>query len=279
MRSQSGLSSSLSAALLIWCGTGGSLPAITVGDLQKELAGTPRLTLIDLRSPLLFAQGHIVGAINVPASLCAHRSLPPLGKVIAYDGGLGKETTEAAVRALAAKPGLTVDVLEGGFAAWETARAQSTRMKGVQREKPNYISYAELKSLAASDVVLVDLRSTTQAPAPAMKTAIAVDQPLTDLAQEFPGRKVSRSPFELPAPEAKSSAPESTPPLLVLIDHGDGVSEGMARTLEANGTKRYVILTGGELVLARQGQPGKQRSSPASHVTATSLAPAAPTQK
>jgi hypothetical protein len=48
--------------------------------------------------------------------------------------------------------------------------------------------------------------------------------------------------------------------LLVLIDSGDGKADEMARALKANGNKRFVILAGGEEMLARKGKAGLQRS-------------------
>ena len=77
----------------------------------------------------------------------------------------------------------------------------------------------------------------------------------------------------------KTKAATSTPPLLVLIDNGDGVAQTMARTLKANGLKRYVILTGGELILSRQGQAGLQRSSPASQAANRTVSSGPATQK
>jgi len=279
MRLSNPLRSNLPLGLLLWAGTVFSLPALTVTDLQQQMTGPHPVTVIDLRAPFLFARGHIVGAINVPASVCPHKNLPPLGKVVVYDGGLGKEDSEAAAVVLSAKPGISVEVLEGGFAAWETARAQTTQAKGIRRETQNQISYAELKALKASDVVLVDLRSEPSAPKAVAKTTPSGSQPLTDLAVEFPGKSISHSPFDLPAAQMKTKAATSTPPLLVLIDNGDGVAQTMARTLEANGLKRYVILTGGELILSRQGQAGLQRSSPASQAANRTVSSGPATQK
>src|ERR1039458_9788558 len=98
-------------------------PALTVSDLQKQLAGGAKVTVVDIRSPLDFAQEHIPGAINIPASLCPLKQLPPLGKVVVYGDGLGRENIEAAAAALAAKPGLQVDILAGGFAGWKNTAA------------------------------------------------------------------------------------------------------------------------------------------------------------
>ncbi len=120
--------------------------ATTVANLQQQLAGGAKVVLIDVRIPTSFAQGHLPGAINIPASLCSQKRLPPLGRVVVYDDGLGRQSSEslqAAAAALAQKPGITVDILEGGFAAWETARGLTTRGRGIHHETLNYITYAQ----------------------------------------------------------------------------------------------------------------------------------------
>jgi rhodanese-related sulfurtransferase len=272
---RSGLST-LSLALLIWAGNALSLRAVTVAELQKHLAGGTNITIIDIRLPVVFQQGHIPGAINIPASVCAAKKLPPLGKVVVCGDGLGQSET-AAVTALSAKPGITVEVLEGGYAAWESAQGQTTRPRGLHPETPHYISYAEVKALKPGEAVLVDLR---QSPAKAAKAALqttgsqasALAQPLTDLAAEFPRLAVSQSPFGTSSGRAGGTAP-----LLVLIDRGDGAAQDTERVLRANGIKRCVILTGGELILARHGRPGRQRSGtrlmPTNSITPTVVQP------
>lgn len=240
---------------------------MTVSELQTNLAQGVKLTVIDVRSPILFGHGHIPGAINLPASLCGPKHLPPLGHVVVYDAGLGRDATDAAVLALDAKPGITADVLDGGFAAWETAQGVTTRTPGLKLSAPNYITYQQLKAARTSDYVLVDLRSSSASnQVVSAKVAVTPSSGPTDLTQEFPGAKTVRSPFNsnLPsgvAPKAAvaGSAGSATPPLLVLIDDGDGQAQEMARTLQANGVKRYVILTGGELILSRHGESGLKR--------------------
>jgi rhodanese-related sulfurtransferase len=221
------------------------------------LAQGEKLTIIDVRSTALFTQGHIPGAINIPAALCSHANLPQLGKVVVCGAGLGRDAEEAAAAAaLGSKPGLSVEILDGGFAAWESAQGLTTQSRGLKPENPNYISYAQLKAAKADEVVLVDLRHQPAA------AATSSAQPLTDLAQAFPGFQVTHS-----ASSARTGS--AAPPLLVLIDNGDGAAQEMARKLQAGGTKRFVILAGGELILARQGQPGLQRSSAGTHSTTT----------
>ncbi len=59
-----------------------SASARPVAGLQKRLAGTDKITVIDIRSPLAYRQAHIPGAINIPAAVCPLKKLPPLGQVV-----------------------------------------------------------------------------------------------------------------------------------------------------------------------------------------------------
>lgn len=248
--------------LICLAGSGALLRAgtMTVAALQKEMAAGAKITVIDVRDTLEFVQGHIPGAINVPASLCPQKNLPPLGQVVVYNDGLGRRGPEAlnrAATALAAKPGIKVDVLEGGLAAWESAEGLTTGGRGLKRETFNYITYAELKAASPADVVLVDLR---KPPAPARPSLAAApsapSQLLTDLSREFPGLRLAKS-----VPEKSSLAVSGAPPLVILIDSADGAAQEAARALKAGGVRRYAILAGGELILARHGQPGLQRAA------------------
>jgi len=230
----------------------GLLPVsgLTVAGLQEQLTGGGKITVVDIRSPRVFSQEHIPGAINIPASLCPYKNLPPLGVVVVYGEGLGGDDVLAAAAALAAKPGLKVDVLDGGYAAWKSSSGLTTRGPGLKRESLNYISYAHLKGLKPGGVVLLDLRK-----GPARDA-----QSLTDLNVEFPGMRRAGS-----RAEATQAVAGSTP-TIVLIDNGDGTAEAEARKLKAGGTHGYVILAGGEPLLARHGQAGLQRVAAQSFV-------------
>jgi rhodanese-related sulfurtransferase len=224
--------------------------SISVADLQQKLASGNKLTIIDTRQNTFFASDHIPGAINIPATLCPVKNLPPLGKVVVYGDGLGPRGLadfQKAVTALSQKPGITVDVLSGGYAAWQSANGPTTAGRGIKREKFNYISYNELQVADPTSVQLVDLRKLTK--------EVLKDAPsLTDLSREFPGRRLTRS---VSAPAAGDSG---SAPLLVLIDSDDGTSEATARLLKAQGLRHYVILMGGELAIQRKGKPGLERS-------------------
>jgi hypothetical protein len=57
-----------------------------------------------------------------------------------------------------------------------------------------------------------------------------------------------------------NKAASGAAPILVLIDNGDGVAQKTARELRAQGNTRVVILAGGEMTIARQGERGSQRT-------------------
>jgi rhodanese-related sulfurtransferase len=232
-------------------------PALTVSGLQKQMAAGAKLTLIDIRSPAAYAQEHIPGAINIPAALCPLKKLPPLGQVVVYDGGLGNDSLEAAAAALTAKPGINVEILEGGLAGWKNTQSVTTRGSGLKREVFNYITYAHLKSAIPDGVVLYDLRKPVHGSAPA----------LTDLKAEFPGLKQAGSRAEALQSAAVASS------LVVLIDSGDGTAEQEARRLKLSGAHNYVILAGGEFILSRHGQAGLQRNAAGATVVANKLSP------
>jgi rhodanese-related sulfurtransferase len=229
--------------------------ALSVAALQKLQAQGAPITLIDVRSPSAYAEEHIPGAINIPAPVCALKQLPPLGRVIVCGDGLVKDDDATAASALAAKPGLQVEVLDGGFAAWKSAQAVTTRGAGLKQEKFNYITYDQMKASKKS-LVLYDLRHPSSAGAPAV----------TDLGKEFP--KLKRVQSRVEATQAGSGAPS----LIVLIDDGNGDAEREARLLKLGGNHNYVILAGGEMILSRHGQAGLQRTASANPVM-TKLAP------
>lgn len=229
--------------------------AISPAQVQKLLDSGEKITFIDVRLNVLFQRGHVPAAINIPAQLIPEKQLPPLGHVVVYDGGRGEDAAALAVGALNAKSGITAEVLDGGYAAWEMAQAATTKPRGVAPEEMPLITYDQLKNTKSSDVVLVDLRQSKAVAHIAGGEAAAPT--LTDLTTEFPSARVVHSPFE--ASPVHASVAGATPPLLVLIDNGDGSAKNTARALKANGITRFVILAGGEKILSVHGQAGLQR--------------------
>lgn len=235
--------------------------AISPADLQRQLAAGEKCVLVDVRPTALFKQGHIPNAINVPAVVISQKELPPMGRVVVYDDGLGPDTASAAAAALNQKNGVAAEVLEGGFAAWEEAQSATTKPGGMKPEQFPSISYERLKRATPEDLVLVDLREVRPTAVRARSAAAAAAAPLTDLQAEFPQARIARSPFEnVEARKANlSGSSGSKPPLLVLIENGSGVAQQMARVLKANGIHRFAILAGGEEALASKGHPKRRR--------------------
>ncbi len=252
-------------AICCLCGApfAGATTLVSPGEVQRAIDAGEKITFVDVRSTAVFKNGHIPGAINVPAALAPQKQLPPLGPVIVYDEGLGRETASEAADAFAQKPGISTRVLEGGFAAWESSRANTTKGPGLKPEETPFITYADLEKVQGDDVVLVDLRKELRQVREGANDSQSTTppEPLTDLRKEFTKvRGVTRSPFNVPqSRQAGTSA--NTKPLLVLIDNGDGSAQATARQLKAYGVTRFAILAGGEVAIARKGRPGSSRSS------------------
>lgn len=232
-----------------------ALHAITPAELAVALANGAKLTIVDVRSNGAYQKSHIPGAINIPAALCSLKELPPLGRVVVYDDGFGQDKlVEQAAAALSVKPGIRVDILEGGFAAWRSYSNQIAADRGIVPEEFPMITYEQLKAAAPDKVVLVDLRT------PRGSTQVkgsGTSESMTDLRKEFPNMRIVKSPFTSPSPAIKEAREG---PFLVLIDRNDGRAEETARLLKAQGIRRFAILLGGEEMLARKGRTGLQRS-------------------
>ena len=238
--------------------------AISPEELQRELTEGKPPTIIDVRATGLYTQGHLPNAINIPASLCAQKALPRLGRVIVYGDGFGNAEKEA-VEALNAKPGIQAELLEGGYSAWEAAQGATTMDRGLNPEKLQYVTYQQLQE-TTSEVLLVDLRKEPESqPESKGLSAAAVGasnkrSALTDLSKAFPGKPITKSPHR-PTPQlGAKSANRNAGPIMVLIDNGDGTAQETARVLRAQGSTRFVILAGGETTVARQGERGLQRT-------------------
>lgn len=76
------------------------------------------LWIVDVRTPSSFEQGHIEGALNVPADLLKIRNLPKGKIIVLADDSLGLRNARAGADSLVKKGSEKVFVLEGGIPAW-----------------------------------------------------------------------------------------------------------------------------------------------------------------
>lgn len=90
-------------------------------SLKAKLAEPGKIYLIDLRDAKDFAAGHIPGAVNIPfQDLGKKFDTVPRDKIIEIYGYPGEKSGEAL--SLIKINGWFVQLLEGGFPAWEKAK-------------------------------------------------------------------------------------------------------------------------------------------------------------
>jgi rhodanese-related sulfurtransferase len=223
-------------------------------ELSARLEAGARPTLVDVRSNAGYGAGHIPGAMNVPVAMLDHHRFTGSDWIVVYDAGLGGDEAARADAYLGGRMGsVRVDVLSGGYAAWLMEGGATTEASGFRKDRLPSISYDDLKLSPQTDIVLVDLRAATP-------------EALTELSSAFPGRRAAK--WSTGVLGKSRQAHGEAPPLLVLVDNGDGRAGKMARMLMANGERRVVVLLGGEKMLKREGRTGLQRRGPGAGVGA-----------
>lgn len=235
--------------------------AISPTELQAMLSAMRRPVVIDVRPRARYEQGHIPGAINIPAASLTRKSVSPFGQVVVYGDGIDDAPTQAAMDALARAAGVDVLQLDGGFAAWEAATLTTTRQAGLSDEIFEYVTIDDLSRIAEQnpDVVLLDLRPPQESDRHGVDSGI-------DLERKFPKRKTVRPDHSrwrkyregrIGAGELLHQRSLSKKPLYVVIDEGDGAkAEAVARRLRGRGIRRIAILAGGDNALRPDGGPG-----------------------
>jgi rhodanese-related sulfurtransferase len=106
----------------------GAVPELPAAELAEAVRGEAAPQLVDVRSALEFASGHIAGAVSVPITSFAGR-LPGLGldprrPVVAIC--LTAHRSIPAVRLLR-RSGFEARQLAGGMLAWRAARLPESR--------------------------------------------------------------------------------------------------------------------------------------------------------
>ena len=115
----------LAAVCCIWLAVACNAPAGNLKSVEKaefaQIIGDGSVVLLDVRTPQEFAQGHIVGAINIDVkdSLFisnVQRQVAPGSRVAVYCRS-GRRSMSAAQQMV--EKGYDVVNLKGGFLAWE----------------------------------------------------------------------------------------------------------------------------------------------------------------
>lgn len=112
---------------------------ISVGALREHLRAGNGLTIVDVRSPDLYAGGHLPGALSIPVDKLRDRrdEVPVDRPVVAYCGfrNPGASAGERAA-ALLRESGYDAQVLYGGYPAWREAgyEVESTRARARSRD-------------------------------------------------------------------------------------------------------------------------------------------------
>ncbi|WP_028313237.1 rhodanese-like domain-containing protein [Desulfatibacillum aliphaticivorans] len=233
------------AALILGAQSGHCLSPEALDAMLKS--GDPP-TVVDVRPSFHYSKSHIPGAINIPASVCQEKNLPPLGQVVIYGDGIVIEWEDECLDSLNAREGITAERLDGGFSRWAALGYAATGPSGLSEESFQYVTYNMLSRAVETnpDVLLVDLRKES-----ARKEG---GEALADLQALFPKARVVKTGRKSSGLVDNSNARD----LLVLIDNGDGKAQEYARHLRAAGMHRFIILAGGEPTLQSKGRPVKK---------------------
>lgn len=245
---------------------------VTPSQLQEMLNKKEKVTVIDIRGTAFYTQGHIPGAVNIPAAVIALKKLPEMGYVVVCGDGLRTDLTTKAVAELTGRNGIQAEMLQGGFSAWDALDYPTTHEPGFSKRRVKFINYSDLEKIAAHNpnVVLVDLReqsfSQKKSSADNKKNSgeDAEEPSETDLKSTFPGKEIIRLQRDEKAGKnhwdvsgiIKNHKGFHYQYQYVVIDNGEGEAEKIASRIFAAGIKRVVVLAGGEITLQRQGKPG-----------------------
>ena len=113
------ITDSITRVLLLAGGVAvGPAAAMTPADLAARMARNEPLFIIDVRSAIAYADGHVPGAMNIPLGLLPYKQIPSSQLVVVYGDGLGVLDDSQALAVVRAKQGVKADVIEGGYAGW-----------------------------------------------------------------------------------------------------------------------------------------------------------------
>jgi rhodanese-related sulfurtransferase len=147
--------------------------------------------LVDVRDATAYAAGHLLGAMNVPASESASRAagLPPSALIVIYDQNGSTSTLTAVSQALHGGGLASVYALRGGLDLWQKTYKASlvvaggtgpwgsfVDVSGVRAYSTGTLQNFEISKLKSWYHVLIDLRSPSAYAAGHLAGAVNVDE-------------------------------------------------------------------------------------------------------
>jgi len=131
------------------------IDAARLREMQVQGAG---LWLIDVRGPRAYEESHIEGAVNIPSNALPFKKFSPGKTLVIVDDSLGSNVALQAADTLVKSGHERVYLLEGGLAAWRSAKFP---VAGTRPDRPTGVTAGELKAAVERKVSLriFDLRT------------------------------------------------------------------------------------------------------------------------
>lgn len=264
----------LRAACLLPCVWGHLALAVSPAELQLSLASSEQPLVLDLRPETDYQRATVPGAMHLPVQLIGKRELPRNRDIVLVADGFGLVDASAAASTLRSAGYSRVDVLQGGFSAWEASGAPDTRPPGLAREFLPTLAFKQVLQ-SKETFALLDLRVDAVGSRKKAAESGKAD-PVANFAARLKGSTI------IPVDSTKvvlragpSGAPEVDPislanagvgaakaagkGVLLLVADDAAVAEETARRLRSTGASRFVILIGGVEAIEREGAIGLDR--------------------
>lgn len=265
------LARTLSLATLLAAGFASTAAAWTSMSAEElrvwQRQARPHL-LVDTRSVEEFRNGHLKGAVHIPAFGIGRKRLAPSVPVIVYCNDLSGTTSLKAAKDLEAGGHRQVYLLDGGYDAWEFAGHEKVAPMGMIRNllvsdvtAEDLVELTKARTRTTGNAVLIDLRKAEdfgKFQVPQSQNIPLLDGPAPQSGTRDSGHGASSADTRLlDLASGLSSTRDASAPVMVLMDDGSGVAMKQAEYLKQRGY-RVRFLSGGigayKLLLQRAAQ-------------------------
>lgn len=248
--------------------------ALSPAELKLRLESGEKPLVVDLRAVIDYQRATVPGAIHLPHQLVGKRELPKDLDIVLVADGYGVVDAAAAASALRTAGYSRVEVLEGGFAAWQASAGTDTRAPGLSREYLPGLTYKQAIG-AKERLAILDLRPAGTGSRKRASDAKKPD-PVGAFAAKLNGARVlaiDDSKVRMRSASGKQPEPDTVSLanagvaaakgiadslILIVADDLEAANEA-ARRLRTAGNVRFAILTGGVEAIEREGEVGLDR--------------------